>query len=386
MRPFLLTLALAPALQAAVSFEKQVLTEEFVAEGASVADFNGDGKMDVAAGPYIWFGPKFTTRINIRPTPNVVDPKNGYSDVFLSSAADLDGDGKVDIIQMGYPGTQAVAYLNPGKKDAPWTKRLVFEPTDGECPALIQITGDARPELLCFSGGSNGYVELAWGKEDKPGTFHPVSKVDGGLYQRYTHGQGAGDVNGDKRVDILDKTGWFEQPAKAGDPWTFHPANFGEGGAQMLVYDVNGDGRNDVVTSIQAHGYGISWFEQNKDGTFAERKILQQDTSQNPGKVNFSQPHALTLGDINGDGIPDFVSGKRRWAHNEHGDPEPNADPVLYWFETKRDGRGGAKFIPHEIDRASGVGNQVDAVDVNGDRKIDVVVANKSGVFVFIQK
>ena len=41
------------------------------------------------------------------------------------------------------------------------------------------------------------------------------------------------------------------------------------GGAEMAVYDVNGDGLNDVVTSLQAHGWGLSWFEQKKaaDGT-----------------------------------------------------------------------------------------------------------------------
>ena len=47
--------------------------------------------------------------------------------------------------------------------------------------------------------------------------------------------------------------------------WKFHPTAFGRGGAEMAVYDVNGDGLNDVVTSLQAHGFGLSWFEQKRD-------------------------------------------------------------------------------------------------------------------------
>jgi hypothetical protein len=58
----------------------------------------------------------------------------------------------------------------------------------------------------------------------------------------------------------------------------------------------------------------------------------------------------------------------------------------LYWFQIKRDGKGGADLIPHEIDNDSGVGTQVSAGDVNKDGKIDVIVGNKKGVFVFLQE
>ena len=58
---------------------------------------------------------------------------------------------------------------------------------------------------------------------------------------------------------------------------------------------------------------------------------------------------------------------------------------MVYWFELKRDG-GKAKWIPHFIDDASGVGTQVVAADANGDKKPDVIVGNKRGAFVLLRK
>jgi hypothetical protein len=154
----------------------------------------------------------------------------------------------------------------------------------------------------------------------------------------------------------------------------------------MEAYDVNGDGRADVVTSYDGHGYGLGWFEQNADGTFTEHRIMGSKPEDSPQGVAFSQLHALRLVDMNGDGLRDIVTGKRRWAHGINGDVEPNAPPVLYWFELVRDGKGGATFVAHQIDDDSGVGTQVTVADLNGDGKPDVAVANKRGVFAFTQQ
>lgn len=157
----------------------------------------------------------------------------------------------------------------------------------------------------------------------------------------------------------------------------------------MYAYDVNGDKLADVVTSIAAHGYGVSWFEQGKgtDGsrTWTEHAITSREGATKLADVQFSQPHAMMLVDMDGDGLKDVITGKRFWAHGDKGDPEPNAPAVLYAFKLTR-GNGGVTFTPQLIDNDSGVGCQFPVADMNGDGKPDVAVANKKGVFVFLQR
>ena len=406
-------LHLRAASAAEITFEKLTITKDFVAEGCAVADFNRDGNPDVAAGRYIWLGPDFKQKIAYTPerdnpsgpSKTPYNPATGYSDYFLQFAYDFNSDGWPDLLVYGLPGEPAYVFENPRGKGGDWPRHNIFDVADGESPDFRDINGDGKPELLCHTsdlvkdpannkgrhGGQFGYAEIDWSNPFGKAKFHPItekSKENDQKIFKYTHGYGAGDVNGDGRVDILEKEGWYEQPAdlSAPGPWKFHPANFGQGGAQMYVYDVNNDGRNDVITSIRAHGYGLSWFEQQKDGSFTEHVILGKTAEENADGAGFSQIHALQLTDVNGDGLPDIVTGKRRWAHGPTKDDEPMADPVLCWFELKRSGSGGASFIKHLVDADSGVGTQLTTAHINKDAKPDIVIANKHGVFVFSQK
>ena len=219
--------------------------------------------------------------------------------------------------------------------------------------------------------------------------FHQISPNN--KYGNFTHGLGLGDVNGDGRADLIEKDGWWEQPAAlAGDPvWKFNKQPFGSGGSQMYAYDVNGDGLNDVITGLAAHAFGLAWFEQYKEGgaiRFREHVFMNKDPKENKYGVKFSELHAIDLVDMDGDGLKDIVTGKRFWSHGRTGDPDRNDAAVLYWFKLVRGTDKTVDFVPHLIDDDSGVGVQVVATDINGDNKPDVVVANKKGAFVFLQR
>ncbi|MCG8651539.1 MAG: FG-GAP-like repeat-containing protein, partial [Pirellulales bacterium] len=155
--------------------------------------------------------------------------------------------------------------------------------------------------------------------------------------------------------------------------------------------DVDGDGDNDVICCQNAHGYGLTWFEQTKDDdggiTFKKHVIMGSKPAENRYGVVFSQPHAMELVDINGDGLKDILTGKRYWAHGPRGDAEPNAPAVIYWFELQR-GQTAAdvRWIPRLIDDDSGVGTEVNFADLNNDGAVDVVVGNKKGTFVHLQQ
>ncbi|MDR3182118.1 MAG: VCBS repeat-containing protein [Planctomycetaceae bacterium] len=392
MKHILLLLVLfgfcAAAYGAEPVFRKVVLSDKFYAEGSHYGDFNKDGKPDIVAGPYWYEGSAFTQKHEIYPVEDFNPEK--YSDNFAAFGADVNGDGWDDVFVCPMPGTASYWYENPKGKDGHWKKH--FGPADfgNESPFWTEAVKGLGAGPVYNINGYLGFSTHAAKDGKQDWTFHHISNEDKKKYFKYTHGAGSGDINGDGRLDILESTGWWEQPQEpTKTPWEFHPFRFADAAAQMLVFDADGDGLNDVITSWHCHLYGLVWWKQiRKDGgiTWERSDILSPQPDLNSDALRFSQMHALAQADFNGDGLPDFVTGKRFWAHGSKGDKEPNAPAVLYWFELKRDGKGGAAFVPHKIDDDSGIGTQVTAVDINGDKKPDIIVSNKKGTFVFLNE
>ena len=344
----------------------------FRSEACGVGDFNNDRKLDIVAGPYLYLAPDWK-RQQIRKLEGKVDDQGkGYYWDFANLPLDVDGDGLLDVVSCSWHGKRADWFRNTGRAGGPWPRNLIEIDGNYECADLWDIDGDGKPaEILPVVTGTIWY-EVGKHPDGKRGIVkHVISE------KRFDWGVGAGDVNGDGRTDVLRPGAWFEAPE---DPrsgkWKEHPLAVGNKQQgkpghtpQILVYDVNADGLSDLVTS-SAHRYGIFWYQQT---LWAER-----DWNQHTIDDSWTQAHALTLADLDGDGDLDLVTGKRFMAHNG-GDPDAFGPLGVYWYELKR----GTKpaWTKHVIsyDKGIGAGMNIPVVDLDGDGDLDIVVTGKFG-------
>ncbi len=383
--------ALASDKGTPVSWKKTVIDARFRSEGVGIGDVNKDGKLDVLVGDS-WYEAPSWTKHDIRKPGDYGDGLHGYSPCMTCWTDDINGDGWTDQIVVGFPGSPAFWYANPQGKPGYWPQHEIWPSACNETPLYADLFGDGKRVLVMGwqPAGKEDEGQMAWftpsSDPAQPWEMHPVSepsrpgKIIPGTF-RFAHGLGVGDLNGDGRQDVICTAGWWEQPQSGrscSTPWPFHPAHLGDAVANIIAYDVNRDGKPDAIAS-SAHKYGIWWFEQGdaKDGSpvFSRHDLF-------PDLV--SETHALIAADINGDGLQDLVTGKRFWSHGKN---EPGSDKParLYWFEASQGPEGKIAFTPREIDDQSGIGTQFVVADFNGDGLLDIVTANKKGVFLFEQ-
>src|SRR5262245_47516114 len=402
--PVLAVVALFPAADAAqkaapspsqITWKKTILDRKFRSEGVAVADVNQDGKIDVLNGEYWYEAPDWTPH-ELQPPADFKDGLGNYSRVFFCWAEDLNNDGYPDLIVIDFPGAPCYWMENPQGKDGHWRKHQIWHSACNETPLYQDLLGNGKRVLVMAfqpkaakANANEGQMAYFTPHPSDPYAvweMHPISlpsepnKPVPGTFM-FSHGLGIGDVNGDKRPDVICTGGWWEQP-EAPDgktPWKFTAANLGEACADMFVYDVDGDGRNDIL-STSAHKFGIWWHRQGQD----KEKNTVWSTQTLFGML-VSESHAAHFVDIDGDGQKDLVTGKRWWSHGRNEPGSGWAAPVV-WFKATKNADKFTSFFPYLIDDDSGVGTQFAVADINGDGLPDIISSNKKGVRVIVQE
>jgi len=357
-----------------VKFTKVLIAAESY-ESAGAWDVDGDGVMDIVSGVFWYKGPDFRRRYSIADVK-----RNGeYWEDFSTIPLDIAGHGRMDIVTGGYGGDFRWIEC-PEDPKKPWTIHRFPEIGNVETTRAVDLDGDGQLEIvpntppqplqvfkLITDAQGRGTGEFArhFLKREGPG-----SEFSG-------HGIGFGDILGRGRTDIILQDGWLEAPEKPYEQlWKFHKEfHLGTASIPIIVTDVNGDGVNDLIVG-QAHGYGLDWYEQkrNADGT--------RSWIKHPIDPFNSQYHDMHWVDIDGDGKPELVTGKRYRAHCGS-DPGEFDDLGIYYF--KWTGSGFAKQVIAYGPPGIGAGCGIHFVlkDLRGTGRLDVIAPGKDGLHVF---
>jgi hypothetical protein len=341
-------------------FDKILIADERY-ESAGVFDVDNDGHLDIVSGAYWYPGPDFRQKCPIGEVLAV----NEYFDDFSTIPVDVDGDGYLDVVTGGWWGETLRWRRNPrGDREAVWDEHVIAHCGNIETTRGWDVDGDGELE---FVPNTPNHPQRIY-KRRPDGTFAEQTIFTGPS----GHGLGCGDIDGDGRRDLVISSGWIE-----GDSWTFHAEfELGLASIPIIVADVNGDGLSDLIVG-QAHGYGLDWWEQQVLG--GRRRWVQH-----PIDPHNSQYHDLHWVDIDGDGQPELVTGKRYRAHNDR-DPGALDDVGLYYF--KWDGGSFSKQVidygPPRVATGAGISFQVIDVDGSGDGLLDVVAPGKDGLYLF---
>ena len=301
----------------------------------------------------------------IFPSYSTYPSSEGDTTVGTMAAADFNGDGKPDLAigEIVGNGHGAFTYqvgllLNNGTGFASPT--LIPLNNTGSYPVAADVNGDGKMDLLVGgAGGSNGPdsgVAVLLGNGD--GTFQPAAYYGSPMAGPLA----VGDFNNDGKLDVLGTSSFAADLAvilgngngSFGLPLNSPVGVFNSVATAFAVADFNRDGKLDVAVLELQNTYALQILAGNGDGTF----------SIGAGYGLGSNPVAIALGDLNGDGIPDIVVG----GNNISG-AAPSYISVFL-------GNGDGTFQgPTTTEAGNGIGAIVIS-DFNLDGKQDVVVSN----------
>ncbi len=337
------------------------------AEGITTLDMNNDGFTDLLSGAY-WYENSGAEGGDWKQHQyRSVDMKDEFVSDCGEWTIDVNHDGAPDVVTAGWITNGLWWYENPKASGVMWKRHLVTDSYDTEGGVMADINGDGKPDIALAHYNHSGILWVDF-SGPQPQVHHVGGKEQDG------HGIGIADVDGDGKADILTPYGWFRNIDADHDQWEWHGDwKLGDAGFPILGYDVNHDGKLDIIYG-EGHSYGLYWLEQT--GTSAHREWKRYTIDE-----SFSQAHALALVDIDGDGEPELVTGKRYRGHS--GNDPGSYDPVVV-YAYKID-RSAASFtrIPLSVNGTASAGTQFIAEDLDHDGDIDIASAGKLGVHVF---
>ncbi|HEX8547290.1 MAG TPA: VCBS repeat-containing protein [Cytophagaceae bacterium] len=352
-----------------LKFRKQIVASESF-ESVGVFDVNSDGKADIVSGSFWYEAPAFQKRHYIGPVKRYGE----YWDDFSTISLDINGDGRLDFVTGGWWGNNVRWKENPGEENE-WKEYIIDETGNVESTRGWDIDGDGTIEICPNNPG----YPLKFYKLEKDAQGKGTGKfIKAIIAENQGHGLGFGDINGDGRGDFIISDGWLEGPA---DPlsgkWRLHSEfNLGTASVPILVEDVNGDGKKDLLVG-QAHGYGLDWYEQT-----IEKSTKKRSWIKHPIDPFNSQFHTMEWTDLDSDGKSELITGKRFRAHND-GDMGPKDPLGIYYYKWNGESFTKQNISYGEYGEGKGTGIYLSIVDLRGTGRKDIVVAGKDGLCIF---
>jgi hypothetical protein len=283
--------------------------------------------------------------------------------------ADLNGDGKLDIIVANEQSNNVTILLGDGKGEFTQAKGSPFPA--GHAPSDIAI-GDFNRDGkldLAFANHEEKHLTVLLGNGQ--GGFTPAPNSPFAVEVKpHTHGVATGDLNGDGNLDLVtDSWGNDQVSVLFGDG----KGSFNTSGTfldvgkmpyqRVRVGDINGDGKSDIITT-NLEGDNVTILLGNSKGGFKQSTSSPFPCGESP--FNFA------IGDVNGDGKPDLaIVNSPSSTADRHG-----KDGLTILLG---DGAGGFRMLAGSPFATGRIPNRVAIGDVNGDGIGDIAVSSPDG-------
>ncbi len=337
------------------------------AEGITTLDMNGDGRPDIVSGAYWYENPGPQGGEWKRHQFREVDIVGEFVSDCGEWVVDVNHDGAPDIVTVGWMTDGVFWYENPKKQGVMWQRHFITHSIETEGGWMADLNGDGQPDLALAHYGRSGVIWIDFAGPE-PKVHHA------GGHDQDGHGIGIADIDGDGKMDLLTPHGWFKNIDANNDQWEWHGEwDLEEAGFPIIGYDVNNDGKMDLIYG-RGHSYGLYWLEQQGDP--GHRKWVRHTIDE-----SFSQVHALKLVDLDGDGQMELLAGKRYRGHDGN-DPGSHDPLVIYYYKINRS-TGEFTRYPISLNGTAGAGTQFVVADLDGDGDLDIATAGKTGPHFF---